>query len=112
MLRLIKVKKILSKLRILMDISTSSNTVTITGNIKSVSDFQSIKSSVDEVKESNSTVIIVIKESLSITSSVIGYFNKLVLKDKINLQMRVGNTQLLDLLDELSLMQVFKATKI
>jgi len=80
-----------------MEISRSSNTVTITGNIKSVSDFQSIKTTLDAVKTSSSTITINIEDSISITSSVIGYFNKLVLKDNINLNMNVGNEQLIAL---------------
>ena len=94
-----------------MEISTSSNTITITGNIKSVNDFQEIKTSVDLFTAQNKTLTLIIQDSLSITSSVIGYFNKLVLKDKINISMKVGNPQLLELLDDLNLISVFKARK-
>ena len=94
-----------------MEVSTSSNLVTISGNIKSVNDFQSIKSTLDSLKSSNSTIIIEILDSLSITSSVIGYMNKLVLKDKINLNLKVGNAQLYELLDELNLISIFKVKK-
>ncbi len=94
-----------------MEISTSSNTITITGNIKSVNDFQEIKASVDLLTAQNKTLTLIIQDSLSITSSVIGYFNKLVLKDKINISMKVANPQLLELLDDLNLISVFKARK-
>lgn len=94
-----------------MNISASTNTVTITGNIKSVSDFQSIKATVDTVKNSTSTIIIDIKDSISITSSVIGYLNKLVLKDGIDLNMRVGDAQLMSLIEDLNLTGVFKAKR-
>ena len=94
-----------------MDISTSSNIVTITGNIKSVSDFQSIKAKVDSVKSSSSSIIIDIKNSISITSSVIGYLNKLVLKDGIDLNMKIGDPQLMSLIEDLSLTSVFKARR-
>ena len=94
-----------------MEISSSSNLVTITGNIKNVSDFQSIKSTVDSVKSSNSTIILDIQDSMSITSSVIGYLNKLVLKDSINLNMKVGNEQLMYLLEDLNLTATFKVTR-
>ncbi|OIP54618.1 MAG: hypothetical protein AUK54_05940 [Helicobacteraceae bacterium CG2_30_36_10] len=95
-----------------MEISTSSNTVTITGNIKSVSDFQTIKNTVERLKATQKSITVEIKDSLSITSSVIGYFNKLVLKDKIDLHTDIGNEQLMDLFDELNLSSVFKAKKI
>ena len=95
-----------------MEITTSGNTVTIKGNIKSVSDYQDIRSAVDDMVFNNNSIVIHIADSLSITSSVIGYFNKLVLKDKINLSMKVGNQQLMELLDDLNLKSVFKAVKI
>jgi len=96
-----------------MEITTSGNTVTIKGNIKSVANYQEIKSTIENIVVGGSTSItIYIVDSLSITSSVIGYFNKLVLKDKINLSLKVGNKQLMDLLDDLNLTSVFKATKV
>ena len=94
-----------------MEISTSGNTVTITGNIKSVSDYQTIKTSLDALVR-NSSIIINIKDSISITSSVIGYFNKLVLKDKISLEMNIGNEQLMELLQDLNLASIFNAKKV
>ncbi|MCD6191718.1 MAG: hypothetical protein J7K14_09315 [Sulfurimonas sp.] len=94
-----------------MDISSSANEVTITGNIKSVNDFQSIKSTIDSIKDSTSTITIDIQDSISITSSVIGYLNKLVLKDSIDLNMKVGNKQLMLLLEDLNLTGTFKAKR-
>ncbi|MCK9492559.1 MAG: hypothetical protein M0Q24_10785 [Sulfurimonas sp.] len=94
-----------------MEISSSANTIEITGNIKSISDFSKIKSLVDGVVASHKSVTINIVDSLSITSSVIGYFNKLILKDKINIDMRIGNKQLMELIDDLNLTSTFKARK-
>jgi len=96
-----------------MEITTSSNDVTIKGNIKTISDFQQIKQLLDNMVASHKhkTVILNITDSLSMTSSVIGYFNKLVLKDKINIQMRIGNQQLLELLTDLNLASTFNTKK-
>jgi len=94
-----------------MDISSSANTVKITGNIKSVSDFQSIKSTIDSITDSSSTITLDIQDSISITSSVIGYLNKLVLKDSIDLNMKIGNEQLMNLLEDLNLTGTFKARR-
>ncbi len=94
-----------------MEISTSSNQVTITGNIKTVMDFQELKSSVDLLSSQHKSITINIVDSLSITSSVIGYFTKLVLKDKIDINMNIGNEKLLELLSELHLTTTFKARK-
>lgn len=95
-----------------MEITTSSNIATIIGNIKSVSDFQNIKSSLDALKATQKSITIEIKDSISITSSVIGYFNKLILKDKIRVQMNIENEQLMSLLEDLNLVQTFNAKKI
>jgi hypothetical protein len=94
-----------------MEISTSGSTVTISGNIKSVSDFQTIKSTMDSVVADNSTIDLIIKDSISITSSVIGYLNKLILKDGIKLNTSVGNDDLISLLDDLNLSSVFNVRK-
>ena len=94
-----------------MDLSTSNNVVTISGNIKSISDFQKIKSSTDSVVKSHKVITVKIIDSLSITSSVIGYFNKLVLKDEININMQIGNGQLMNLLKDLNLLSTFNASK-
>ncbi len=94
-----------------MEIEVKSNVVSITGNIKSVSDFQKIKSEIDSVAANNNTITINIVDSLSITSSVIGYLNKLILKDGIKIHMNIGNAQLMELLNDLNLVSVFKAKK-
>ena len=94
-----------------MDIKISSNNVTITGNIKSVGNFQTIKQELDAIIRQHKSLTINIIDSLSITSSVIGYLNKLVLKDNIAIKMNVGNAQLIELLDDLSLISTFNAKK-
>ncbi|MEA1893520.1 MAG: hypothetical protein U9N33_12545 [Campylobacterota bacterium] len=95
-----------------MELTSTSNSIKITGNIKSVSDFSQIKSLIDGVVMQHQNITIDIVDSLSITSSVIGYFNKLVLKDKININMGIGNEQLLNLLEDLSLVATFKARRL
>lgn len=95
-----------------MDISVSSNVITITGNIKSVSDYQELKAVLDAMVDTHKSIVVNIKDSLSITSSVIGYLNKLVLKDGIDLSMNVGNGQLMELLVDLNLDSLFKAKKL
>ena len=94
-----------------MEIKASSNSVTINGNIKTVSDFQKIKQLVDGIIKTHKLLIINIIDSLSMTSSVIGYLNKIVLKDNINIQMKIGNAQLIELLNDLNLTSTFRATK-
>ena len=95
-----------------MEISTSSNSVTISGNIKTIGDFQTIKSTLDAISSKYQEIILNIVDSLSITSSIIGYLNKLVLKDNIELHINIGNDQLLELFDDLNLSTVFDVKKI
>ena len=95
-----------------MEISIESSSITITGNIKSISDFQEIKQSVDSVISTHKSIVLNIVDSLSITSSIIGYLNKLVLKDNIDIHMNVGDEQLLHLLDDLNLVSTFKAKRV
>lgn len=95
-----------------MQVTISSNSITIVGNIKSVNDYQEIKTSVGSLVNDNKNINLIIKDSLSITSSVIGYLNKLVLKDGVKINMRVGDPQLMELLEDLNLKSVFNASKI
>ena len=94
-----------------MEITSSSNSVTITGNIKSINHFSEIKNVLDSLTANHKSITINIKDSLSVTSSIIGYLNKLILKDNINITMLIGNNQLLDLINELNLTSTFKARK-
>ena len=95
-----------------MEISVDSNRVKIEGNIKSNSDFQSVRNTIDGLISTHKTIIVDIKDSISFTSSIIGYFNKLILKDKIDMHINVGNAELYNLLDDLNLVSTFKLKKI
>ncbi|MBU0720367.1 hypothetical protein KJ877_03425 [bacterium] len=95
-----------------MEISIYSNTATIKGNIKSIGDFQAIKSAIDALVLKNKSIVLLIPDSLSITSSVIGYLNKLVLKDRVTIDMRVGNESLIDLLNDLNLTSTLNARRL
>jgi hypothetical protein len=94
-----------------MELSTTPNSLTISGNIKSISDFQSIQTKLDSIINNEKTISVNIVDSISIISSVIGYFNKLVLKDNIDLQINIGSDELLNLLDDLNLTDTFKVKK-
>jgi len=94
-----------------MEITVNNNNVKITGNIKSVSDYQNIKTAIDLVILSHKMITINISDSLTVTSSVIGYLNKLVLKENIDLSINIANEQLYKLFDDLNLIAVFKVKK-
>jgi len=94
-----------------MDIVVSGNTVTITGNIKTIGDYQAIKDTLEKLVGGSNNIIIIIKDSISITSSVIGYLTKLVQKDNIDIQIRVGDANLYELFDEINLVQLFRVSR-
>jgi len=94
-----------------VELNISSNVVTIRGNIKTVRDYQDIKNAVDSIASNSKTVVLKIIDSISVTSSVIGYLNKLVLKDGVDLSIYVGDPQLLELFDDLNLTSMFKVRK-
>jgi hypothetical protein len=94
-----------------MEISTAGSSVIIKGNIKSVSDYQSIKSTLDALIDTNRAITIEIRDSISITSSIIGYFTKLVQKEGIDLSIKVGNPSLIELFEDLNLITLFKVKK-
>jgi len=97
---------------VLMEISSKGSVVTIKDNIKSISDFQSIKKCLDELIANDNRVTIDIIDSMSMTSSVIGYLTKIIFKDKVQLCLRIGDQRLYDLLDELNLISQFNVRKV
>jgi hypothetical protein len=92
-----------------MDISTAGSSITLKGTIKSISDFQNIKNEIDSVIQTYSSITIIIPDSISITSAVIGYFTKLKLKDNIAVNMHIGDERLYRLLKDLHLVELFNA---
>ena len=94
-----------------MQLETKDNRVKISGNMKSVMDYKELKTLLDTLSQEYKTITLDVVDSISITSSIIGYLNKLVLKDKITLTMHVGNALLFELLDELSLVELFNVKK-
>jgi hypothetical protein len=87
--------------------------IVISGNIKTVSDYLEIKGTVSSLlKESGQDLEVSLPDSVSITSSVIGYFLKLVYQDGIKLRVLVGDQRLFKLLEDLRLAEAFCVAKI
>ena len=95
-----------------MKISVSANSVLITGNIKTINDYQHIKESIETLTQQHKHIVIKIEDSISITSSLIGYLNKLILKDNIDIVTEVGDAQLMELFQDLNLVSLFKVSKV
>lgn len=84
------------------------NELVITGNIKSIEDGMEIKEAIKVFQKNGAkTIILRIRDSFSMTSTVIGFLMKLVNLDKIKISMIVGDQRLYRLLEDLSLIHPF-----
>jgi hypothetical protein len=89
---------------------TSATELTITGNIKTTADYLAIRQEVTEMVEAGAGALTLhIDECFSMTSSVIGFFVKLIQRDRIRVAMAIEDRRLLELLQELSLAEMFGA---
>jgi hypothetical protein len=96
-----------------MTITRDNSLLTIKGNIKSVSDYTEIQGHLQSaIANGSDSITIKVTDSISITSSVIGIFLKVIKKDGIALSVQVGNKHLYDLLNELNLLAVFNVRQI
>ena len=96
-----------------MTITRDNSLLTIKGNIKSVSDYTEIQGHLQSaIANGSDSITIKVVDSISITSSVIGIFLKVIKKDGIALSVQVGNKHLYDLLNELNLLAVFNVRQI
>jgi hypothetical protein len=96
-----------------MVIKRDGSQITVEGNIKSVSDYTEIQGHLQSaVTDGNDSITVRIMDSISITSSVIGIFLKVIKKDGVALSVHVGNQHLYDLLNELNLLAVFNVRHI
>lgn len=95
-----------------MEIQRQGSEIVITGNIKNTSDYQSIKDNVNALVQSGAKSIIVkTPESFSMTSSVIGFFIKVIFQDKVSIHVYVKDDILYSLLEDLNLIETFKVKK-
>jgi len=91
---------------------TNSSELTITGNIKTTEDYLAIRKLVTGMVEAGApSLTLTINESMSMPSSVIGFFVKLINRDKVRVTMLIQDKRLLELLEELSLDRLFGARK-
>ena len=95
-----------------MEIQRQGSEIVITGNIKNTSDYQSIKDNVNALVQSGAKSIIVkTPESFSMTSSVIGFFIKVIFQDKVSIHVYLKDDRLYSLLEDLNLIETFKVKK-
>jgi anti-anti-sigma regulatory factor len=96
-----------------MRIERSSNELVITGNIKSIEDSMAIKDAIGAQRKAGATAIIMrIRDSFSMTSTVIGHLMKLVRQENVPVTLLVEDHRLFQLLEDLNLVQLFNVRHI
>ena len=91
---------------------TDTREITITGNIKTTDDYLAIRRHCQDLVDAGvRTFSLRIHESMSMPSSVIGYFVKLIKRDRVEIAMFIEDPRLLELLDELGLTGTFGARR-
>ena len=96
----------------MIKINNLGNKVVVEGNVKSIEHYNQLKSTVDGVLVNNKNIVVTLVDSISLTSSVIGYFSKLVNVNCVVLELYVSDDGLYELLDDLGLMQLFHVKKL
>jgi len=94
-----------------MELDVIGNKIIVKGNVKSIKDFTNIKKAIDPIILHDKYIIIDLVDSISLTSSVIGYLSKLVNIDGVKIEMYVGDKGLYELLDDLGLIDIFKVKR-
>ena len=95
-----------------MNIETNAHVITVKGNIASISDFEEIKGTLEELRSQHNKIILKIHDSLVINSSLIGYLVKIVKQDGITVNLLAGNDILYELLDDLGLAKTLNLQKV
>ncbi|PLX66086.1 MAG: hypothetical protein C0602_13220 [Denitrovibrio sp.] len=86
--------------------------LTITGEMKTIENYTAIKNALNEViQQGSESVTIEIKDSLTITSSIIGLFTKTVHGDGLKINLLIHSERLYNLLEDLNLIVVFNVKK-
>ncbi len=96
----------------MIKINNLGNKVVVEGNIKSIEHYNQLKSTVDEMLLNNKTIVVTLVDSISLTSSIIGYFTKIINVNGVVLELYVSDDGLFDLLDDLGLIQLFNVKRL
>lgn len=96
----------------MIKIDSSGNKITVKGNIKSITHYNQIKNIIDDMVANNKAIVIHLVDSISLTSSIIGYFSKLTNVNGIILKLFVNDDHLFNLLEDLGLTQTFNVQRL
>ncbi|MBO8143945.1 MAG: hypothetical protein H0Z16_05100 [Thermodesulfobacterium sp.] len=92
-----------------ISLNVKNNEVIVSGDVVSISDYWLIKEKViNLVEKGNKEIIITFNDAEFLSSSIIGFFLKLVLKDRINLKLKAKNPQFRSFMEILGLVKTFQ----
>lgn len=95
-----------------MKITSDGNRITISGMINSQEDYEEMKEKFMEVVNSGvKDIIVFTPEPFSFTSSVVGFFTKIIFRDKVYLTMYIKDRLLYGLMEDLNLIETFNIKK-
>ena len=92
-----------------ISLNVKNNEVIVSGDVVSISDYWLIKEKViNLVEKGHKEIIITFNDAEFLSSSIIGFFLKLVLKDRINLKLKAKNPQFRSFMEILGLVKTFQ----
>jgi len=95
----------------MIKIENYGNKIKVKGNIKSIAHYNELKDNIETIIISHKSVEVELIDSMSLTSSVIGYFTKIVNLDNVVLKLSINDERLFELLDDLGLVQVLNVQR-
>jgi hypothetical protein len=91
----------------------NKNTIRLRGEVRTIENYTEIKTSVTNfIASGEKDLIIEITDSMTITSSIIGFFTKIIHRDGINLSLLIHDQRLYSLLEDLNLIKLFNVRRI
>ena len=89
-----------------------SGKLIINGEMKTIEDYSEIKNALAKsLNEDLDAITIVIQDSMTITSSIIGLFTKTVHGDGLKIKLVIHSDRLYNLLEDLNLITIFNVRK-
>jgi hypothetical protein len=86
----------------------NKNTIRLRGEVRTIENYTEIKTAVTSfIASGEKDLIIEITDSMTITSSIIGFFTKIIHRDGINLSLLIHDQRLFSLLEDLNLIKLF-----
>ena len=97
---------------LMVEIQQNLNRIIITGNINCMEDCFKIKKEIELILPKEKFLVVELRDSLFITASFIGYLLKLINVDNVYIELKIGRSELFDILLDKKIVELFNATLI